>query len=153
MLRETPRRCAVCVALASFALASLVPSAASASPQTLVRGLSNIALAPLDAGLAPISSFVGIRDNLENIDDSPGVRRFYPIPAWFYAVGLQVGCSVIRAATGAIEVIPGVALVFFETDMEPLFDPVIDASALFEFDSDILDDGYRFGINYTQPGF
>ncbi|MCA9510651.1 MAG: hypothetical protein R3E88_19720 [Myxococcota bacterium] len=147
-----PRRSRACGLLAVvLALATAGPAAAS--PQTLVRGLSNIALAPLDAALAPISSFVGIRENLQNIDDSPGVRRFYPIPAWFYAVGLQLGCSVIRAATGAIEVIPGIPLVFVETDMEPLFDPVTDASALFEFDSDILDDGYRFGINYTQPGF
>lgn len=153
-MRSTfPRRFSLVCSTGFAIVALLAPASAKASPQTLVRGVSNVLLAPLDAALAPVSSYVGIRENLQSIDDSPGVRLFYPIPAFFYATSLQIGCAVIRAATGVVEIIPGIPLAFVELDMEPLFDATSDAAALVEFESDILDEGYRFGINYTQPGF
>jgi len=141
-------------------LASLVTSLAlsvsakpaEATPQTILRGLGNVALAPLDAALAPVSTFVGLRQNLQDIDDSRGVRLFYPVPAYFYAVGLQLGCASIRSISGAMEVAVGVLVLPFDTDLDPLFDPVDDADALVEIDIDYMDYPLRFGINYTVSG-
>jgi len=125
---------------------------AAATPQTILRGLGNVALAPLDAGLAPVSSFIGIRQNLQNIDDSPGVRMFYPIPAYFYAMGLQLACSWIRLTTGFMEIGVGAIVLPLETDVEQLFSPVDDGDALVEIDIDYMDYPLRFGINYTMSG-
>ena len=149
--RLRTRRFAAVLALTSFAVISASPAAAT--PQTLLRGVTNVLFAPLDAALAPVSTAIGIRDNMDSIDDSPGVRLVYPIPGFFYTMGLQVGGSIIRLVTGVIEIIPGVPLVFMDTDIDALFATVDDAAALVEFDSDILDGGYRFGVNYSTPGF
>ena len=126
---------------------------AEATPQTLLRGISNVALAPLDAALAPVSTFIGLRQNLESIDDSPGVRMFYPVPAYFYAVGLQLGCSWIRLTTGFLEMMAGVIVLPLETDIDPLFATVDDADALVEIDIDYMDYPLRFGVNYTVAAY
>ena len=60
---------------------------------------------------------------------------------------------MLRLATGVIEIIPGVPLLFMDTDIDALFATIDDAAALVEFDSDILDGGYRFGLNYSTPDF
>ena len=72
--------------LAGALLLTSAAAPAAATPQTILRGLGNVILSPLDAALAPVSTFIGLRQNLANIDDSPGVRMFYPVPAYFYAV-------------------------------------------------------------------
>jgi hypothetical protein len=126
---------------------------AEATPQTLLRGMGNVALAPLDAALSPVSTFIGIRENLINIDDSRGVRLFYPVPAYFYAVGLQLSCAWIRLTTGFIEIGAGVLVLPLDTDIEPLFDPVDDATALVEIDIDYMDYPLRFGVNYTASAY
>ena len=149
--RLRSRRFAAVFALASVAVIAAAP--ASATPQTLLRGVTNVLFAPLDAALAPFSTAIGIRDNMESIDDSPGVRLVYPIPGFFYTTGLQIGGSMLRLATGVIEIIPGVPLLFMDTDIDALFATIDDAAALVEFDSDILDGGYRFGLNYSTPDF
>jgi hypothetical protein len=152
-VQSRPFRSTLGAALALIGLLAFAATPAAATPQTLLRGVTNIVFAPLDAALAPISTFVGIRENMDSIDDSPGVRLVYPIPGYFYTLGLQIAGSGIRAITGTVEILPGVLLLFSETDVNPLFATVDDAAALVEFDSDILDGGYRFGINYTTPDF
>ena len=138
--------------LAVVMLATTVALPAAATPQTILRGLGNVVMSPLDAALAPVSTFVGIRQNLQDIDDSPGVRLFYPIPAYFYAVGIQLGCSWIRLTSGLMEVGVGALVLPFETDIDPLFGPSEDAAALVEIDIDYMDSPLRFGVNYTQSG-
>ena len=139
--------------LAVVLLASFAATPAAATPQTILRGLGNVVLAPLDAALAPVSTFIGLRENLQDIDDSRGVRLFYPIPAYFYAVGLQLGCSWIRLTTGFLEIAAGVLVLPFDTDVAPLFDPVDDAEALVEIDIDYMDYPLRFGVNYTVASY
>ena len=112
-----------------------------------------VVLAPLDAALAPISTFVGIRRNLRDIDDPLPVKIIYPVPGYFYAVGLQFMCSWIRLTTGFLEMGAGVLVLPFETDIEPLFDPADDADALVEIDIDYMDYPLRFGVNYTNSAF
>ncbi len=152
-VRHLRLRTHLCGLLAGALLLTSAATPASASPQTILRGIGNVALAPLDAALAPVSTFIGIRTNLENIDDSPGVRIFYPIPAYFYAVGLQLGCSWIRLTTGFLEIAAGVIVFPLETDIDPLFATVDDADALVEIDIDYMDYPLRFGINYTVAAY
>jgi hypothetical protein len=146
-------RSRLCAGLAALLLATTIATPVAATPQTILRGLGNVALAPLDAALAPVSTFIGIKQNLENIDDSLGVRLFYPIPAYFYAMGLQLGCSWIRLTTGFIEIGAGAIVLPLEADIDPLFDPVDDADALVEIDIDYLDYPLRFGVNYTVSSY
>jgi hypothetical protein len=139
--------------LAVVLLASSVAAPAAATPQTILRGIGNVVLAPVDAALAPVSTFIGIRQNLQDIDDSPGVRLFYPVPAYFYAIGIQLACSWIRLTTGFMEIGVGVLVLPFDTDIDPLFDPVDDADALAEIDIDYMDYPLRFGVNYTVSSY
>lgn len=150
-MKQSSRRRWVASVTAALLL-SVSPAPAEASPQTLLRGLGNVALAPLDAALAPVTTFIGLRQNLQDIDDSPGVRLFYPIPAFFYATSLQIGCAWIRSLSGGLEVAVGVLVLPFDTDLDPLFDPVDDAEALVEIDIDYMDYPLRFGVNYTISG-
>jgi len=150
-VKQSSRRRWVASVTAALLL-SVSPAPAEASPQTLLRGLGNVALAPLDAALAPVTTFIGLRQNLQDIDDSPGVRLFYPIPAFFYATSIQIGCAWIRSLSGGLEVAVGVLVLPFDTDLDPLFDPVDDADALVEIDIDYMDYPLRFGVNYTISG-
>ncbi len=148
-----PFRRVAAAALAACLLVPVLASPAAATSETLMRGLTNVVLAPFDAVLAPVTSAIGIYQNLRNIDDSPGVRLVYPLPAYFYAMGLQIGCAWIRASTGAMEVLPGIPLFFMDADMDPLFDPVDDADALVEIDTPLMEEPLRFGINYTIAAY
>ena len=150
-MKQSSRRRWVASVIAAMLL-SVSPAPAEASPQTILRGLGNVALAPLDAALAPVTTFIGLRQNLQDIDDSPGVRLFYPVPAFFYATSLQIGCAWIRSLSGGLEVAVGVLVLPFDTDLDPLFDPVDDADALVEIDIDYMDYPLRFGVNYTISG-
>ena len=124
---------------AALCLAALVPTPAAASPETLRRAFSNIVNGPFDMVLSPIVGGLTLARNLEDIDDSPGVRVVYTIPGWFWLTGINLASGAIRIVTGALEVLPGVGLFAFETDLDPLFDPVDDSPALFEWDNPLAD--------------
>jgi hypothetical protein len=102
---------------------------------------------PLDLALSPITTGMGIYSNLRDIDDSTGVRVAYPIPAYFFALSVSIGGSLIRTATGLIELPVGLLLAATPADMDPIFDAVDDARALYETDSEVFQ--VRIGLNYT----
>jgi hypothetical protein len=62
-----------------------------------------------------------------------------------------VGASVLREVTGLIELLPGVFLIPFEADLDPLYDPVERGEALVEFENPVVD--IKFGINYQSPAY
>lgn len=148
---EAPVNSILRPALAPLALAALLalPAApADASPETLKRGLGNILFAPLDLVLSPVVAGQTIYRNLETSEDPLGSKIAYPLPGWIWNTGVQAGASVIRGVTGLMEVPPGLALVFFETDIEPLFDPVERSAAMVDRGGDIFT--VKFGIDYTS---
>jgi hypothetical protein len=156
---------AIATVLTVLFLLALAPTHASASPDTLRRGLSNIINAPLDMVLAPFVGGVTLAENLQSIDDSTGVRLVYALPGWVWLSGLNFGSGAIRLVSGVLECIPGVFVFPFETDIDPLFDPVTDAPAWVEWDNPIGEIenawvyynplvapfaiNFKFGINYT----
>ncbi len=121
---------------------------ASASPETLKRSVGNLLFGPLDIAFTPIVSARDVVNNLQNVDDTMGVRVAYALPGYVWNMGVQVGAGTIRVITGVLEFLPGLGLLFFEADLDPLYPVVERAPALVDYDTPPLH--FKFGISYTQ---
>lgn len=141
--------------LAAFVLAGglalSVAAPAAASPETLKRSVGNLLMFPFDVATAPIVAGTTVYRNLNDIDDSTAVRVFYPIPGYVWTTAVQIGAGVLRGVTGALELVPGLILLPFETDLGPLFDPSIDNEALVNLETPVID--IKFGVDYTTSPF
>ena len=146
MARTALRR----VVLASIAVWSVTGAAlpASASSETLKRSLTNLAFGPLDFALAPVTGATGVYRNLQDIDDTMGVRVFYAVPGVVWNTAFNMGGGVLRVFTGALELVPGILLLPFEADMTPLFAPPERAPALIDEETDSL--SIKIGIDYLN---
>jgi hypothetical protein len=140
------RRFAKFAALLTVALAIAPP--ASASPETLKRSTSNILFAPLDVVLSPVVAGQIIYTNLREIDDSRWVRIAYPVPGYVWILGVELGASILREVTGLIELLPGIGLLFFDADLDPLYHPVERGDALVDEETKLLN--VKFGVDYIS---
>jgi hypothetical protein len=129
----------------------VVSSPASASPATLKRSVENMTQWPLDLVLSPVVAGKTVYTNLQDIDDSDAVRVAYPVPGFAFVTFVQMGSAVLRGVTGVLEFLPGLGLLFFETDLDPLFDPADENEALVDFENPVYD--LRFGVSYTSAGY
>lgn len=132
-------------------LVALAPVESSASPATLQRSVGNMVQAPLDLALSPLVAWATLNNNIQDIDDTTAVRVAYYVPGYFWLLGLQAGASAIRGLTGALEFLPGLFLLPFDADLDPLFDPVERGEALVEWENPVMN--IKFGINYQAPAF
>jgi hypothetical protein len=146
-LRSRPWR-RLAPALIALLLAGAVAGPASASPQTLRRSVGNILFAPLDLVLAPVVAFRSAYRNIRDVDDTPGVRVVWLVPGVIWSTGVQGGAALLREFAGLIEFVPGLGLVFFETDMDPMFDPSERGEALVDIETDPL--WVKFGVSYID---
>ena len=148
-----PRRLAARLALvgAVLALVFMVSSPVSASPETLKRSVSNIVLFPLDLALSPVVAGKTVYQNLQDIDDSTAVRVAYPVPGFVWVTFVQAGAAVLRGVTGVFEFLPGLGLLPFEADLDPIFDMAEENEALVDFETPVYD--LKFGISYTSAGY
>jgi len=137
--RRLRARRPIALIASALLLAAAVPQSAMASPDTLRRSFSNILNGPFDMLLSPIVGGLTLARNIQEIDDSTGVRVAYAVPGWIWLTGLNFGSGGIRILTGALESVPGVLLFPFESDIDPLFDAVEDAGAMVEWDNPIID--------------
>lgn len=151
------------LAVAALLLA-FVPSSAQASPETLRRALGNIIQAPIDVVLAPVIAGRTLVNNLRDIDDTPAVRIAFAAPGYFWLSGVQAGAAVLRGISGGLELLPGLLLLPFETDIDALYDPADRGAALVEYENPLADDetlrwiplltwNVRFGITYTSADY
>ncbi|MCZ6784924.1 MAG: hypothetical protein O7G30_16620 [Proteobacteria bacterium] len=147
--RTTARRRLTAAVIACALLA--IPSAANASYRTLGRSIGNILQAPLDLICSPVVVGMTLYRNLKDIDDTTGVRVAYTVPGYLWMLGVQVGASSVRTITGALQLIPGIFLLPFEADLDPLYDPVDNSSALVEWENGVID--VKFGIAYQGPSY
>lgn len=138
------------VALLALGLLALPAAPAAASPQTLKRSIENLTQWPLDVATAPVVSAWTIQRNLRDIGDSTLVRIAYPVPGFFWNTMVQVGAGVLRGVAGVLELGPGVVLLPFEADLDPLFDPSLDNEALVDWENGIYD--VKFAVDYTTAG-
>lgn len=145
-MSSCPRRPGVFAGLVLLLVGLAGP--ASASPETLKRSVGNLLFAPLDIAFTPIVSARDVVNNLQNVDDTMGVRVAYALPGYVWNMGVQVGSSTIRMIAGTLELLPGIGLFFFEADLDPLFSPVERAPALVDYDTPPIH--FKFGISYTQ---
>ena len=145
----TARTWLACTTLA-LAAAAFTPPAASATPATLKRSVENLTQWPLDLALSPVVAGNTIYNNLSSVDDSTGVRIAYPIPGFIWTTSVQVGAAVLRGVTGVFELLPGLILLPLDADLDPLFDPAVENSALVDYDNPVYH--VKFGTNYTAGG-
>jgi hypothetical protein len=137
------------VALAAGCLA-FAAAPAGASPQTLKRSIQNMTQAPLDIAASPVTSGVAIYRNMVSIGDSTAVRIVYPIPGFAWNTMVNIGAGVLRGVTGIMEFPIGIALLPFDADIDPLFDPAEDQEGLVNWENGIYD--VNFAVDYTTAG-
>jgi hypothetical protein len=137
-------------ALAVAGLLSLPAAPADASPKTLKRSIENLTQFPLDIVASPVVASYSVYRNMKDIGDSTAVRIFYPVPGVAWNTMVQIGAGVLRGVTGALELLPGIVLLPFEADLDPLFDPAIDNEALVNWENGIYD--VKFAVDYTTSG-
>ena len=122
-----------------------------ASPETLKRSVENLTQWPLDLALSPVVAGKTIVQNLQDIDDSTAVKIAYPVPGFAFVTMVQAGSAVLRGVTGIFEFLPGLGLLFFETDLDPLFDPADENEGLVDFETPVYH--VKFGVSYTSSGY
>ena len=151
--------------LAAIALVLAIgPSSAQASPETLRRSLGNLIQAPLDVVLAPVVAGRTLVNNLRDIDDTTAVRVVFAAPGFVWLAGVQAGAGVLRGVAGGIELIPGIFLMPFETDIDALYDPADRGAAMIEYENPLAENdilrwiplvtwNVRFGVTYTSADY
>jgi hypothetical protein len=137
-------------ALVAAGLLALPVAPAGASPKTLKRSIENLTQWPLDVVASPVVAGYTIFRNMREIGDTTAVRIFYPLPGFAWNTMVQVGAGVLRGVTGAVELVPGIVLLPFEADLDPLFDPAIDNEGLVKWENGVYD--VNFAIDYTTAG-
>lgn len=135
----------------AVAFAGLLASPVSATPEVLKRSIENLSQFPLDLVLSPVVAAKTVYTNMNDIEDSPGVRLFYPVPGYFWTIFVQAGTSILRGVTGVLELLPGMALLFTDAEYDPIFDPADEQDALVDFETDFY--YVKFGINYTTASY
>jgi len=134
--------------LVALPLALTAASPASASPETIKRAASNLLFGPFDFFLGPVVGGRSIYYNLQDIDDSTGVRVAYVIPGFAWNSAICMGGAVFRTISGALELVPALFLIPFEADMDPIFAPAEKSDALIWEDTDVM--VVKLGINYVD---
>ncbi len=139
------------LALVAAALALFGSTPASATPETLKRSVGNILFAPLDIAASPVAAGKALYTNLREIDDARWKRIVFPIPGYIWILGVQIGGGAIREIAGLLELVPGLGLLFFDADLDPLFGPIERNEALVDVETPPLN--IKFGVNYVaSPG-
>ena len=133
--------------VAALAVLAAAPGTANATGETLKRATSNLLMAPFDMALSPFVAGKTIYTNMRDIDDTTAVRVTYALPGYVFLTGVQLGASTIRLISGVLEFIPGLGLLFFDTDLDPLYDPAERGEGLVDYDTRFLN--VKFGIDYT----
>ena len=135
------------LALFASTLVLFASTPASATPQTLKRSLGNILFAPLDIAASPVTAGTALYSNLREIDDARWVRIVFPLPGYVWLLGVQIGGGAIREITGLLELLPGLGLLFFDADLDPLYDLAERNDALVDLETPPLK--IKFGVNYV----
>jgi hypothetical protein len=135
-------------ALLISTLALFASTPASATPETLKRSAGNILFAPFDIAASPVTAGKALYVNLREIDDARWKRIVFPIPGYVWILGVQIGGGAIREIAGLLELVPGLGLLFFDADLDPLFGPVERNEALVDLETPPLN--IKFGVNYVE---
>lgn len=141
----------IAIVVVAFSILALAPGLALASGETLKRSVSNITMAPIDVAMSPVMAGITLVRNLQDEDDSIGVKIAYPVPGFAWLTMVQIGAGTIRGIAGIFELLPGIGLLPFEADLDPLFDPADENDALVDYDLYVYQ--LKFGIDYTTAAY
>jgi hypothetical protein len=133
---------------AALLLVAVSSTPAAASADTLKRAVSNLLFGPCDFVLAPVTGTRAVYRNIQDIDDSLGVRVAYVIPGVVWNIMMEMSGGALRTFTGGIEFIPGLFLLPFDTDLDPLLAPIERSSALIDEETPLMP--VKIGINYVE---
>lgn len=141
------------VALAAVLAVPLVaaaPNEAGATTATIKRSVQNLLLFPLDFALSPYVATRTVYNQWRSSDDTDAVKIAYPLPGVAWAVSVNMGASVLRGVAGALEFLPGLVLIPFDSDMQPLFDLAQNNNALWDSGEEAPLRA-RIGVDYLAP--
>jgi hypothetical protein len=139
------RRFVSLVGLVALLLAA-APGTSHAGAKTLTRSAQNLLFFPMDIALSPFVAAKITWDSWRSSDDTKAVKYGYALFAPIWSFSIEAGASVIRGVAGALELLPGIALLPFEGEMNPLYDLPESQPAWVDTGSDAFK--VRFGINY-----
>lgn len=143
-------RLALLASALTLPLVAVAPGAAYATTATLKRSVQNLLFFPVDFALSPYVATRTVYNQWQTSGDTDAVRIAYPIPGVAWAVSVNMGASVLRGVAGALELLPGIVLIPFDTDLAPLYDLAEKNNAVF----DSGEEGFarmRIGIDYVGP--
>ena len=137
----------------SFLVALLLaaaPGVSHAGAKTLARSSQNLLFFPLDLALSPFVATKATWDAWRDSDDTKAVKYGYALFAPFWNFGIEAGASVLRGVAGMLELLPGIALLPFDGEMNPLYDLPMTQPAWVDTGSEAYK--IRFGVDYISPG-
>lgn len=142
------------LAVLAFALAlplvAAAPDAAHATTATLKRSVQNLLLFPVDLVLSPYVATRTVYNQWNSSDDTDAVKIAYPLPGVAFAISVNMGASMLRGVAGALELLPGIVLLPFDRDLEPLYDLAENNNAVFDSGEEGIA-RVRLGIDYVGP--
>lgn len=144
MIRLARRSIAV-TALAAV-LVTLAPGVSYAGPKTLSRSVQNLLFFPFDIALSPFVAGKATWTAWRDSDDTTAVKWGYAPFAPIWNFGIQTGASVIRGVAGALELLPGLVLLPFDAEMNPLYDLPATQPAWVDTGNEAF--SVRFGVDY-----
>jgi hypothetical protein len=142
------RRSRILVLAVTLLLLFSIAGPAGASPETLRRSVSNILFGPLDFVLGPITGTRAVYNNIQDIEDTTGVRVAFAVPGVAWNSAMQMAGGVLRTFSGVLEFLPGLILLPFEADMDPVFTMPERQDALIDEQYDFL--SLKIGVNYVD---
>lgn len=140
-------RVGLLVALAAALVLAGTPGPAQAGTDTIKRSVGNVLFGPVDLLLSPAVAGKTVYRNIRTIEDTTAVRVVYALPGWGFLTVVQAGAGMLRLMIGLMEFVPGLGLIPFDAELEPLFDPVEKSEALVDYDTPVL--RFKFGVDYS----
>lgn len=131
-------------------IALVAPEAAHATTATIKRSATNLLLFPLDFALSPYVATRATYSNWKSSDDTKAVKYAYPVFGVPWMISVNMGASILRGLAGALELLPGLVLIPFKADMNPLYDLSEDNPALYDSGEESVV-RVRFGVDYVSP--
>jgi hypothetical protein len=129
-------------------LVAAAPAPSHAGPKTLIRSFQNLLFFPLDFALSPFVGGKAIWEKWRDSDDSTAVKWGYAPFAPIWGNSVQAGASVLRGVSGALELLPGLVLLPFDAEMEPLYDLSETQPALVDQEAGPV--RIKFGVDYLS---
>jgi hypothetical protein len=131
-------------------LVAIAPGSAHATTATIKRSIQNLVLFPVDFALSPYVATKAVYNNWRSSDDTDAVKIAYPLPGVAWAVSVNMGASMLRGVAGALEFLPGLVLIPFDADLEPLYDLAENNTALWDSGEERFMRA-RLGLDYVSP--